>query len=64
MVTSDNHLLNVAMPQSVNYVSGILCKRCVRYEPFGAGEGNRTLVSSLGSSHSTIELHPPKKIPQ
>ena len=24
----------------------------------GAGEGNRTLVSSLGSSHSTIEPHP------
>ncbi len=24
----------------------------------GAGEGNRTLISSLGSSHSTIELHP------
>ena len=25
---------------------------------FGAGEGNRTLVSSLGSWCSTIELHP------
>ena len=25
----------------------------------GAGEGNRTLVLSLGSSCSTIELHPP-----
>ena len=24
----------------------------------GAGEGNRTLVSSLGSCSSTIELHP------
>ena len=24
----------------------------------GAGEGNRTLASSLGSSHSTTELHP------
>ena len=24
----------------------------------GAGEGNRTLVSSLGSWRSTIELHP------
>ncbi|SVE07223.1 uncharacterized protein METZ01_LOCUS460077, partial [marine metagenome] len=24
----------------------------------GAGEGNRTLVSSLGSLRSTIELHP------
>ena len=24
----------------------------------GAGEGNRTLISSLGSSHSAIELHP------
>ena len=25
---------------------------------FGAGEGNRTLVCSLGSCRSTIELHP------
>ena len=25
---------------------------------FGAGEGNRTLVLSLGSFRSTIELHP------
>ena len=25
---------------------------------FGAGEGNRTLVSSLENSRSTIELHP------
>ena len=25
---------------------------------FGAGEGNRTLVSSLGSYSSTIELRP------
>src|ERR1700674_4027284 len=25
---------------------------------FGAGEGNRTLVCSLGSCHSTIELRP------
>jgi hypothetical protein len=24
----------------------------------GAGEGNRTLVSGLGSPHSTIEPHP------
>ena len=27
----------------------------------GAGEGNRTLVSSLGSLRSTIELHPQVK---
>jgi hypothetical protein len=27
----------------------------------GAGEGNRTLVCSLGSCRSTIELHPPIK---
>src|SRR6478672_1218373 len=26
---------------------------------YGAGEGNRTLVCSLGSCRSTIELHPP-----
>ena len=25
---------------------------------YGAGEGNRTLVCSLGSCRSTIELHP------
>ena len=28
---------------------------------FGAGEGNRTLVLSLGSFRSTIELHPPEQ---
>ena len=26
-------------------------------ENFGAGDGNRTRIKSLGSSHSTIELH-------
>jgi hypothetical protein len=29
----------------------------------GAGEGNRTLVCSLGSCRSTIELRPPKPDP-
>ncbi len=29
---------------------------------FGAGEGNRTLVLSLGSFCSTIELHPQERI--
>ena len=33
-----------------------LCGRGLRC--FGAGEGNRTLVCSLGSCRSTIELHP------
>ena len=28
-------------------------------DEFGAGEGNRTLVTCLGSKSSTIELHPP-----
>ena len=28
------------------------------YPKLGAGEGNRTPVLSLGSFHSTIELHP------
>jgi hypothetical protein len=28
------------------------------WERIGAGEGNRTLVCSLGSYRSTIELHP------
>ena len=34
-----------------------VCKNAKR-----AGEGNRTLVCSLGSCHSTIELHPPKEL--
>ena len=29
---------------------------------YGAGDGNRTHVSSLGSYSSTIELHPRKAI--
>ena len=29
-----------------------------RIQRFGAGEGNRTLVTCLGSKSSTIELHP------
>src|SRR5438034_7716983 len=32
--------------------------RCTRDAMFGAGEGNRTLVCSLGSCRSTIELRP------
>ena len=37
-----------------------LCQRTYRYliDFIGAGEGNRTLVVSLGSFCSTIELHP------
>ena len=31
----------------------------MRGQEDGAGEGNRTLVSCLGSNSSTIELHPP-----
>ena len=27
---------------------------------YGAGNGNRTRIKSLGSSHSTIELYPQK----
>src|SRR5260221_174311 len=30
-------------------------------QPIGAGEGNRTLVCSLGSCRSTIELRPPMR---
>src|SRR3954470_10960663 len=30
----------------------------LQHEGFGAGEGNRTLVCSLGSCRSTIELRP------
>ena len=29
-------------------------------EQIGAGEGNRTLISCLGSTHSTTEPHPQK----
>ena len=28
----------------------------------GAGEGNRTLISGLGSPHSTTEPHPPSAL--
>ena len=31
---------------------------------FGAGDGNRTRIKSLGSSHSTIELHLPAHKPR
>ena len=34
------------------------CRRMAASKPFGAGEGNRTLVCSLGSCRSTIELRP------
>jgi hypothetical protein len=33
-----------------------LFRKCPEID--GAGEGNRTLVSGLGSPHSTIEPHP------
>lgn len=32
----------------------VICRK----EISGAGEGNRTLIVSLGSCYSTIELHP------
>src|SRR5690625_4401143 len=34
------------------------CARDVGYQLYGAGEGNRTLIPSLGSLCSAIELHP------
>ena len=36
--------------------SGYILRKCLCIN--GAGEGNRTLVSGLGSPHSTIEPHP------
>src|SRR3954453_10440630 len=33
-------------------------RKCFVLSKFGAGEGNRTLVCSLGSCRSTIELRP------
>ena len=36
--------------------SGYILRKCLIIN--GAGEGNRTLVSGLGSPHSTIEPHP------
>jgi hypothetical protein len=44
----------------VTHVSGTNCYLCLRigHGMAGAGEGNRTLVVSLGSCCSTIELHP------
>jgi hypothetical protein len=35
-----------------------LCGKTLSYKAFGAGEGNRTLVCSLGSCRSAIELRP------
>jgi hypothetical protein len=41
------------------YVEGVLvCGAGDTSTSTGAGEGNRTLVVSLGSCRSTIELHP------
>ncbi len=37
------------------YITKKHLKRCVSIN--GAGDGNRTRIKSLGSSHSTIELH-------
>src|SRR5215831_21363760 len=34
----------------------------LRFAKVGAGDGNRTHVSSLGSYSSTIELHPQRRI--
>ena len=36
----------------------VTAPRCKSLIINGAGEGNRTLVSGLGSPHSTIEPHP------
>jgi hypothetical protein len=47
-------------PRSQPGISQILKGR--RGKRDGAGEGNRTLVVSLGSFCSTIELHPPQKL--
>ena len=37
-------------------LTALICKSLIM---IGAGEGNRTLVSGLGSPRSTIEPHPP-----
>ncbi len=36
---------------------GFVSLDCEESLNFGAGDGNRTRIKSLGSSHSTIELH-------
>lgn len=41
-------------------VSVFICRFSNIQSLYGAGEGNRTLASSLGSWRSTIELHPQK----
>jgi hypothetical protein len=42
------------VPRSRDYGATLLFRKV----EIKAGEGNRTLVCSLGSCHSTIELHP------
>ena len=44
------------MPQSFYCTFTAIRRKCLIMN--GAGEGNRTLVSGLGSPHSTIEPHP------
>jgi len=45
-----------ALPQSFYCTFTAIRRKCLIMN--GAGEGNRTLVSGLGSPHSTIEPHP------
>src|SRR5216683_3332846 len=37
---------------------GVICQQTSGLAKNGAGEGNRTLISGLGSPHSTTEPHP------
>jgi hypothetical protein len=66
----DGTARNCATSSSANSRGGCSSRpgtsACARPEPvllnvakYGAGDGNRTHVSSLGSCSSTIELHPP-----
>ncbi len=48
--------------RSLRAPCAIRCPACSTYCNGGAGEGNRTLVVSLGSFCSTIELHPHKAV--
>src|SRR5476651_1569509 len=52
--TDEWMLVHACLPAADEIVRFLPCAQAID----GAGEGNRTLVSSLGSYSSAIELHP------
>src|SRR5690606_16078787 len=47
-----------SLPANRNGGTPLECRRALHVDRIGAGDGNRTHASSLGSCSSTIELHP------